>query len=587
MIPALTNHLWQSTLFAGAAALLAAALRRNRAQVRYWLWFSASLKFFIPLSRLMGLGSHLQWAPAAKKIATPAVSFTMVQITQPFPESVPLAPSAGGTDWKPTALLLLWVCGFGWIALIRFRGWLRIRAAVRASVPIEIPAPIEIRSSPGLLEPGVVGCVRPILLLPAGIAERLTPPQLEAVLAHELCHVRRRDNLLASLHMLVEATFWFHPLVWWIGARLVEERERACDEAVLSQGGEPRVYAEGILNVCKLYVESPLTCVSGVSGSDIKKRIEAIMTNRIVLRLNLGKKLLLAAAGILAATGPLMVGLMKAQSEAPLAFEVASVRQDKKYSFARKPWSPVVQGISGNRFAEELVSLTDLMMDAYSVKRYQIAGLPSWGDSGRDVYDIDAKVEGDRTLTQDQVRGMLRTLLADRFQLKLHHETRDLPVYALVAGKNGSKLTPAQEPCALGPGFKIRADGGRGGTADGTGGGPAGLRAPKGLSSWMQMPEMLGMFADRPIIDKTGLEAPFYCRSDGTDSVMDLILPLAAAAGPGRGAAPEVRNTIPDADPDAPSIFDLVDDKWGLKLEKQKAPIDVLVIDRVERPSEN
>lgn len=71
--------------------------------------------------------------------------------------------------------------------------------------------------------------------------------------------------------MIVEATFWFHPLVWWIGARLVEERERACDEEVLSVGGEPHDYAEGILNVCKLYVESPLVCVSGITGSNLKK----------------------------------------------------------------------------------------------------------------------------------------------------------------------------------------------------------------------------------------------------------------------------------------------------------------------------
>src|SRR5438552_651971 len=83
----------------------------------------------------------------------------------------------------------------------------------------------------------------------------LRPPQLEAVLAHELCHVRRRDNLVASIHMIVEAIFWFHPLVWWIGAKLVEERERACDEEVLRLGSEPRVYAEGIVNVCKLYRE--------------------------------------------------------------------------------------------------------------------------------------------------------------------------------------------------------------------------------------------------------------------------------------------------------------------------------------------
>ncbi len=63
--------------------------------------------------------------------------------------------------------------------------------------------------------------------------------------------------------MFVETVFWFHPLVWWIGKRMVEERERACDEEVLRLGNEPRVYAEGILNVCKLYMESPLACVSG------------------------------------------------------------------------------------------------------------------------------------------------------------------------------------------------------------------------------------------------------------------------------------------------------------------------------------
>ena len=117
------------------------------------------------------------------------------------------------------------------------------------------------------------------------------------MLAHELCHVRRRDNLTAAIHMIVEAIFWFHPLVWWIGARLVEERERACDEEVLSLGNEPQVYAEGILNVCKLYLESPLRCVSGVTGSDLKKRIQAILTGRVAGELNFAKRVALAACG--------------------------------------------------------------------------------------------------------------------------------------------------------------------------------------------------------------------------------------------------------------------------------------------------
>ena len=100
----------------------------------------------------------------------------------------------------------------------------------------------------------MVGIFKPVLLLPEGIAERLTPAQLEAILAHELRHVQRRDNLTAAIHMLVETIFWFHPLVWWIRARLMEERERACDEGVLRLGSEPQVYAESILKVCEFYL---------------------------------------------------------------------------------------------------------------------------------------------------------------------------------------------------------------------------------------------------------------------------------------------------------------------------------------------
>ena len=131
MIGELTNHLWQSTMFSVLAGLMTVAFRKNRAQVRYWLWLSASFKFLIPFSLLISLGSHLQWAPAAQKIAVPAVSFTMVQIAQPFPDTLPVAPpTRGRSDWAPMAVLGVWACGFGTIALIRFRDWLRIRAAV-------------------------------------------------------------------------------------------------------------------------------------------------------------------------------------------------------------------------------------------------------------------------------------------------------------------------------------------------------------------------------------------------------------------------------------------------------------------------
>ena len=128
----------------------------------------------------------------------------------------------------------------------------QIGAAVRASTPwaasTTVPAGIRIRTCPTLLEPGVVGLRKPVILLPAGIETYLTADQFAAVLAHEVCHVRRRDNLTAAVHMLVEALFWFHPMVWWIGARLVAEREQACDEHVVAETAEPIPYAEGIVD---------------------------------------------------------------------------------------------------------------------------------------------------------------------------------------------------------------------------------------------------------------------------------------------------------------------------------------------------
>ncbi len=322
MIGELTNHLWQSTFFAMAAALLMLALRRNRAKVRFWLWLSASVKFLIPFSVLMSLGCQLHWAPApeiATQIGVTAVSFAVEQISEPFSvATVPTSAPPGNLSWLPTVILAIWLCGIAVIAFMRIRDWLRIRVTVRASTPIGIPAAVEVRSSPGLLEPGVVGVLRPILLLPRGIPERLTSLQLEAVLAHELCHVRRRDNLFASLHMMVETLFWFHPLVWWIGARMVDERERACDEEVLSLGNQPRAYADAILNVCKLYTESPLVCVSGVSGANIRRRVEAIMTNRTGLGLNRARKILLAGAGALALAGPVAVGMLIGMGHVPV-----------------------------------------------------------------------------------------------------------------------------------------------------------------------------------------------------------------------------------------------------------------------------
>ena len=89
----------------------------------------------------------------------------------------------------------------------------------------------------------------------------------DAVLTHEWNHVRRRHNLTAALQMIVEACFWFYPVVWLVGRQLIAERELACDQAVLERAAAED-YAEGILNICKLYYASPLSCVAGITGAN-------------------------------------------------------------------------------------------------------------------------------------------------------------------------------------------------------------------------------------------------------------------------------------------------------------------------------
>jgi uncharacterized protein (TIGR03435 family) len=335
MMEQLTNHLWQSTVFALAVAVLTIFFRKSRAHVRYWLWFSASLKFFVPFALLIVLGSQLKWAPTVREVTSPAVSDVVARVSEPFfeiaPSDLPVLPSnAHRIDWTGRVLPAVWASGFLIIALVRFRMWWRIRKIVNASTRLElpeagIPSNMQIRSATGLLEPGVVGLWRPTLLVPAGLEDHLSPSQLKAVVAHEVTHIRRRDNLTAALHMLVEALFWFHPLVWWIGARLLAERERACDEAVLRLLGEPEAYVEGILAVCRRYVEAPISCVSGVTGSNIKKRIEAIMNNRMGMNLTLGRKTVLALSALFAVSVPIVVGSMTSAPPAPFPAAVPAV----------------------------------------------------------------------------------------------------------------------------------------------------------------------------------------------------------------------------------------------------------------------
>jgi uncharacterized protein (TIGR03435 family) len=311
----------QSSIVTAVAALLAIALRKNAARVRYWLWFLAAVKFLIPFSILVSIGHQFEWH--TPPVVTQRPISAVAEIGMPFASlpdeyaAPPAASAAPGTSSFPAVVLSVWLFGFAVSICFWLRSWLRVRTALNAAAPINLvllipDSHVRTMSSSALLEPAVFGVFKPVLLLPDGIADRMTADQLKAVLAHELCHERRRDNLSTAIYMAAETLFWFYPLVRWIGAHLVDERERACDEEVIRLGNEPVIYAEGIVGVCKGYLESPLRCASGVTGSDLKRRIRAILDGGVAANLTIARKAALLAAGIALVAMPIVVGSMKA-----------------------------------------------------------------------------------------------------------------------------------------------------------------------------------------------------------------------------------------------------------------------------------
>lgn len=573
---ALVNHLWQSTVVVCIVALLALALRRNHARIRYWLWMAASVKFLLPFSLLIEAGIWLRSflpAPAARPVVVQALE----QVTLPLQPAdlagiaqSPAAVSHG--SWLAIVLLTLWACGALFVAARFARGWWRVRLARLAARPLALAADVPVLASQSTIEPGIFGFFRPVLLLPEGILERLSPEQLSAIVAHEMCHVRRRDNLTYLVHMLVESLFWFYPPVWWIGKRLIEERERACDEAVVDARVKPLIYAEGILNVCKFCVESPLECVSGVTGSDLKKRITRIIRQHATLRLSPGRKILLGAAGLLALAAPLVVGLVcmgqgpdhsgaADASGPPIHFAVVSIHPDPP-DFRGMNLHYMEDGISING---EPVEFT--VQQAFDVQSEQIAGLPAWAKTAK--YAIQAKVDDAdvtrwKALSMDdmgQRRAALRGLLADRFNFKAHVEMQKHPAYCLVVAKHGPKFHASTPGDAHSTGIK---------RPDGT---------PEGSHMFMIRPGSItvqglpfAMFI-KVLSTQAGLEYPIHDQT-GLTGNYDITLHWA----PGN---------IPDPNSSEPSLFTALQEQLGLKLVVKKVPIETIVVDHIDRPSPN
>jgi uncharacterized protein (TIGR03435 family) len=261
------------------------------------------------------------------------------------------------------------------------------------------------------------------------------------------------------------------------------------------------------------------------------------------------------------------------------AFEVASIKRNTTSAPGVRQLVPQPSG----RLVGVNTPVRMLIYNAYQLRPYQVVGGPGWIDS--DGYDIDVRATtAQKNVTPQQTFAMIQSLLEDRFMLQFHRETRELPVYSLQVSKTGPKLQSPKEGSCINsdpntPGAPIPTPAPgqpplpRCGAA-GFSITPQGARLFGGKISVRELVYFLSIAVARPVIDKTGLSDTF--------DVNLSFLPDQATAGlplpPGVAAAP---------DPNAVTIFTALQEQLGLRLDPDKGPVEVLVIDSLQRPSEN
>jgi uncharacterized protein (TIGR03435 family) len=236
------------------------------------------------------------------------------------------------------------------------------------------------------------------------------------------------------------------------------------------------------------------------------------------------------------------------------AFEVATIRPSDP---ARREQ---IITLRGAEVITTNVTLHDLINLAYWLHPKQLTGGPAWTESEK--YDMTGKPDVPGQPNVDQMKVMIQKLLADRFQLKFHREKRELPAYAVGIAKTGAKITKSQDDPKGLPGFYF-------------GRAAAGTTLTFRNSPMSQVTAILQNFLDKPVVDQSGL-------SEKYDFTLTFTLDPAQAARLGGLPAPAADN--PDA---APDVFAAFQQQLGLKLESTKAPVEVMVIDKVEKPSEN
>lgn len=596
---AVIHMIWEGAIVGWVLWVLLLLLRRRSPEIRYLL-SCAALAFMAgaflstfagvcTLHRATAIATEAAYRPAAAEVV--GIPQTMLPIW--------IAPEASSLQWLDRVqswTLPVWCAGVVLCSLRLIAGCSRAHslaslskdpegvirpmvAAIRERIGLKRDVRLVLSESEGV---GMVGWLKPVVLLPPSVLTGLQPDELEAVIAHELAHILRHDYAINVLQSVVETILFFHPMTWWISKQIGTERELCCDRVAVRACGRPRNYAQALLKLARM-CPAPRRLELAATGGPLLHRVQLLFGMPAE---HLKPPHRSSAATLL--IGLVSIGLnfngsrLPAQTAGePLRFEVASVKVNRANDLS------VFINRKGTRYVASGVTLRLLLRLAYDVQGDQIGGGPKWMDTSR--FDI-AATEKEGTPHPPAVIGgpptaeqlMIRSLLADRFGLSVHRETRQRPVYMLVAarkdGKPGPALKQVDVDCAAlyAPLDRPTAqsgvpDPGRCGTTVAPGLVIARAQSMGQLAAALATLSNTGMSLDRPVVDGTGMHGVF-----------DATLRFTPDRIPNVTEVPET-----SIDPDGPSLFTALQEQLGLKLEPRTGPVDFLVIDRAQLPSEN
>lgn len=582
---ALVQFTWQGSLAALALAAALHAARRRSPQVRYAM-SAAALAVLIALPIAATVRGYAA-ARATPSDAPPAVqrpSSTSSDTTAPVTAAPSRPASAPILIRLEPWVLPAWSLGVLLLSVRLVVGGREAHALRRTSQAADgevasmvsrlarqlgISRCVRIATSTFTDGPSVIGWLRPLILLPPAAAAGLTVGQLEAVIAHELAHIRRHDYLVNLVQMAAETLLFYHPAVWWVSRQMRLERELCCDDAAVGVCGDAAVYARALVLVARQQL--PAMAV-GAGGGSLSERVRRLLgaggRETSGARAFGVVALALAFVGLgMAVAGTVQAGTGPLGAHAPLPrFAVVSIKPTPAEARGYRG----VEFLPGGTVRGTNVPIFLMIVGAYDLSWKQLDSVSVSGDLLNERYDIEARADagalpetGSTSAARQQVvREMFKALLAERFKLALHTERRDSPVYELRAGPTGSRLTPAKDDrvCTPGPCQTV-------------GGGPAsGLIGFKATVS--DLANTLSVFLDRQVLDRTGITG-----------VYDIDLP--SWSNTARTTRSDNPNQEPEPDPDDPSIFTVLQERLGLRLVSARAPLDIYVIDHVERPAGN